>query len=93
MVADRTRPRQWKPGTSDEAWKVIICARDAYDTEQLLSSLTYILTDAGSDTERGLATIRNMTGDQIVTALLAHVECSRMSVEMAIGKAKVAADR
>lgn len=84
-TADRTRPKQWKAGTADKAWKVIVCARDAYDTEQLLSSLVYILTDAGSNTALGLDSIRRMSGAEIVGALEAHVESARKSVANAIG--------
>lgn len=84
VIANRTRPKAWKAGTADEAWKVIICARDAYDTELILSALVYLLTNAGSDTRSGLAEIRAMSGDDIVTALLAHVETSRRAVENAL---------
>lgn len=83
-LAGRTQPKLWKAGIADEAWKVIICARDAYDTEQLISALIYVLTSAGSNANLGLAEIRKMSGDDIVSALLAHVETSRKSVERAL---------
>ncbi len=72
-----THPKVWKAGTADEVWKVIVCARDAYETERLLWSLVYILTDAGNNLELGLAKVSAMSGDDIVSALRAHVESSR----------------
>jgi len=76
--------KQWKPGKADDVWKVMICARDAAQTDELLSSLTYILTDAGSDTQRGLDAIRQMTGAQIIDGLLAYKNVSYQSVAAAV---------
>jgi hypothetical protein len=84
MIAEKAMPKTWKAGTADEVWKVMICARDAYETEKAISFLSYILTDCGADLAKGLAKIRKMTGEQIVNALIDHVEVSRRSVENAL---------
>jgi hypothetical protein len=78
--------RQWKAGTADEVWKVIICARDAYHADEVLSSLIYILTDAGDDTERGNVLLKEMSGAQIVDGLLTYINGCRESVKNGIKK-------
>ena len=79
-----TRPKVWNAGVADEAWKVIICARDACDTEDLILTLCMILTHAGGDTAKGLRDIRAMSGDDIMDALLAYVQKSHQAVENAL---------
>lgn len=34
--------KNWKPGTADEVWKVIICARDASRASDLIDTMLYI---------------------------------------------------
>jgi hypothetical protein len=77
-------PKTWKAGRADEAWKVLICARDHEKTENTLSYLVYILTDAGNDKKRGLDAIREMTGSQIINALEAHQETCTASIAAAL---------
>jgi hypothetical protein len=85
-------PKVWKAGTADEVWKVIVCARDAHRADDLLSALQYILTDAGSDSQKALEKIRAMTGKQIVDGLLAYQKSSYDSVAKAIRKSKEAVE-
>ncbi len=77
-------PKKWKAGIADEAWKVMICARDASHAEEALQQLVYILTDAGSDAARGHALLRQMTGEQIVQGLLNYRQKSIDSVRRAL---------
>lgn len=79
-----TDPKKWRAGIADEPWKVIVCGRDLQQVDDVLSALSYYLTDAGSDTERGLAQVRQMTGGQIVDALEAHKRTSLLSVQNAL---------
>ena len=78
------QPKQWKAGIADETWKVIICGRDLYRIDDLLSALSHYLTDAGNDRSKGLDMVRQMTGAQIVDALEAHKRSSLVSVQRAI---------
>lgn len=75
--------KEWKPGMADEVWKLMACARDAQQTDELLGKLSYILTDAGADTAKGIELIRQMTGDQIIDGLKAYRESSYKSVRAA----------
>lgn len=77
-------PKKWKAGIADETWKVIICGRDLYEVDRLLSSLGYYLTDAANDQERALAAVREMSGAQIVDALESHKRTSLLSVQTAL---------
>jgi hypothetical protein len=70
-------PKTWKHGVADEPWKVEICEVAFRRTDEMLGFMIYVLTHAGSDTPRGLADIRTMSGDTIVTALLAYRESNR----------------
>lgn len=78
------KAKQWLPGKADAVWKVIICAHEASQTDDVLNYLSYILTDAGGDKERGLETIRQMSGEQIIGGLLAYRDTSYQSVAMAL---------
>jgi len=77
--------KKWKSGIAGETWKVIICGRDLHRIDDILSALSYYLTDAGVDVDRGLSLIRSMSGDQIIDALEDHKRTSIQSVEAAIG--------
>ena len=83
--------KQWKPGKADEIWKLMICARDAARTDELIDALIGILTDAGSDTQAGLARLRGMSGADIVDGLLAYKAKSYESVKRAYSKTEHAA--
>lgn len=71
------KPVNWKSGKADEAWKVIVCARDARRAEDLLQGVAYILDNPGNTNLSGYADVlRRFTGDQIADALLAyHRKC------------------
>lgn len=75
--------KQWQAGVADEAWKVIICAREAEDVEQALSFLGYVLTSA-RNWEEAAAVLRQMTGAEIVDGVLAYRERAKQSVENAL---------
>jgi hypothetical protein len=79
-------PKKWNAGVADETWKVIVCARDLSRVDDLLSALSYYLTDAGDDTQRGLSIVREMSGSTIIDALEAHKRTSLMSVQSALSK-------
>lgn len=83
-----TDPKQWKAGTADEVWKVMVCARDAYYAEQTIGHLVYVLTGAGNDIKKGVELIKQMTGEQIINALYAYEKSSYDSVAKAIRKSK-----
>lgn len=73
--------KKWAAGTADEAWKVTVCARDAARADNLIHELVAMLTDAGSDTARGLSTERDMSGAQIVDAVVAFQRSAHQSVQ------------
>lgn len=77
--------KKWKPGKADAVWKVMVCARDAEKADDLISSLVYILTNCGSDEERGLRQISEMSGEEIVEALQAYRKKSYDSVKSGMG--------
>jgi hypothetical protein len=74
------KPKHWKSGVADEVWKVMIAARDAQRAKDMIGYLCYALTDAGNDATSGIAKIRQMTGDDIMTALLQMHEKSAKAV-------------
>jgi len=77
------RFKQWKPGKADAIWKLMICARDANRADELIDALVGILTDAGLDTESGLARLRGMSGADIVDGIVAYKATSYESVKRA----------
>jgi hypothetical protein len=79
------KPKTWTPGAADEVWKQIVCARDYQRANDVVDWLIYILTDAGSDTKLGLASIREMSGDQIVNAIQAWRASNYESVRRGMG--------
>lgn len=79
-------PKTWSAGIADETWKVVICGRDLRLVEELLIQLSYYLTDAGHNLEKGLSLIREMSGAQIIDALEAHKRTSLISIQNAISK-------
>ena len=72
--------KNWKAGSAVEVRKVMVCARDASRADDLLGNLIYILTDAGSNSEAGLAWLRGMSGAEIVDGLLAYRKSAYDSV-------------
>lgn len=74
------RPKDWAPGIADEIWKIAICARDMQRDEEALSYLCHVLTNAGSDQEKGLELIRQMSGAQIVTAIQDRISSALKSI-------------
>lgn len=73
-------PKKWKAGKADEDWKIEICQRDIAITDRLIKTLIHIICDAGSDTSKGIAQMRQYSGDQIITALLAYKKHSIDSI-------------
>lgn len=73
--------KNWKPGKADEVWKVMVCARDAERADDLISGLVYILTDCGSDEEKGMAQIARMSGQEIIDTLKTYKKASYDSVK------------
>ena len=78
----------WKAGTADEAWKVVICARDVKNTETALVHIASVLGKAGSPKtiEQRADCLRGLTGDQIADALVDFHRSRLQSVENAIKK-------
>ena len=70
MNNSETKPKTWADGTADNPWKIMICARDQISIDQCLSTLVYRLTDAGSNAAEGHDKLREMSGRQIVDALI-----------------------
>jgi hypothetical protein len=54
----------------------------------VISYLMYVLTDAGNDTKRGLEQIREMSGAQIVDALVGMARTSFDDIERGMKKAR-----
>lgn len=73
---------------ADEAWKVIICARDIQRAEDALATVEYIASGGfgRNTTEERLASIRTMSGAEIADTIRDHIEDRRKSVETAIAK-------
>jgi hypothetical protein len=76
--------KNWNPGKADEVWKVMICARDAQRVDDIITCLCYILTDAGSNKERGIDLIARMNGKQIIDGLIAYKDSAYKSVRSAL---------
>ena len=81
-------PKKWKIGYADEFWKVVICARDYNDVDDLACRLVGILTDE-IIIDKGLDKIRTMTGNQIVDALFSYQDSCLKSVEKALKKGEI----
>ena len=64
----------------------MVCARDANQADDLLDALVAILTDDVNDKARGLATIAEMSGKQIIEGVLQYSNSCYKSVEAAIKK-------
>lgn len=75
------RMKKWVPGAADEAWKIMVCARDAARTDEAIQFIMGILTTAGNDHELGLSQLREMTGKQIVDGLVAYQKSAHDSVK------------
>lgn len=88
-MSQSVQPKKWKAGIADETWKVIICARDLQRVDDLLSGLSYFLTTAGGNTEKGIAQVRGFTGAEIIDALEAHKRTSALTVASALAKPDV----
>jgi hypothetical protein len=85
-VVEMMEAKHWKPGHADEVWKVLICARDANQADELLGRLVGILTYAGSDVDKGLNAIRAMSGREIIDAIVAYRDSNYDSVKSALSK-------
>ena len=65
------KPKSWKSGVADEAWKVMICAKDAMRAKDLIQGVAYILDNPGhGDIRKYADVLRKFSGDQIADALL-----------------------
>jgi hypothetical protein len=78
--------KQFKPGLADEAWKVMICARDEEKAQNTLHFLCSVLTDCGSDYAKGRLEISAMSGADIIEAVECYAAVARKSVALAISK-------
>lgn len=76
--------KRWIPGCADDAWKVLVCAKDAHWAGETLSQLVYIMTDAGADKDAGLSRLRGMSGAEIVDGLIAYQKSCEDSVRNAL---------
>jgi hypothetical protein len=72
--------KKWTPGVADEAWKIMVCAKDAAHADDVISFLVYILTNAGNDQVAGLAELRSKSGDEIVAALIQYQAVAHQTV-------------
>lgn len=57
--------KEWKAGIADEAWKVVVCARDMKQTEDALRHIAAVLCGtglAGTTFEQQADTLRGRTG-------------------------------
>ena len=70
--------KRWHTGKADEAWKVMICARDAQMAIDAMNMLYLVL---GHATE---AELRKMSGDQIVSQMKAFIDSQQESVRMGL---------
>lgn len=77
----KMKPKKWVAGVADSAWKVMICARDEMEIEKCVSMMIYRLTDSGSDRDAGIAAISQMTGRDIIEALIDQKEKCLKAVE------------
>jgi hypothetical protein len=80
--------KHWHPGTADEAWKVMICAQEAQNAKNALSSLHMMLTDVPGNPDAANEALRNMTGKQIVDGMLAYIKSRHEGVKRALAKAE-----
>lgn len=72
---------------ADEAWKVIICARDIKQAEDALATIEYLAAGGFSGrNERSakLAFIRSLSGAEIADAIERHIQDRLASVQAAI---------
>lgn len=82
-----TEPKKWKPGTSDEVWKIHICSRDASRAEDIASGLSYIISETVTHGfESHLSTISQFTGEQIAKALKDYRDSSLDSIKKGLRK-------
>lgn len=82
--------KTWKAGTADEAWHVIVCARDASRATDLLQGLGYILLDVGFASDDQIAAgLSELSGKQIADGLLAYRESNIQAVRNALPKKEV----
>jgi len=65
-------PKKWNLGVADEAWKVMICARDLKAADEALEVLRMVLTNLDLSPKGQDALIRQMSGDQIMDAMVAY---------------------
>lgn len=77
-------------GGADEAWKVLVCAREYQMAESARSTLTYVLA-AGAPgnmtAQEQLDFIAGFSGRQIADALAAYLGRRLRSIEMGLGAA------
>jgi hypothetical protein len=79
MMTDK--PTKWALSKADDAWKVMICARDAMLAEDIIQGLSYILDNPGGVALEGHAdVIRRFSGDQIADALMEYRNTRMSSV-------------
>ena len=86
-----TDPVKWKAGMADEAWKVMICARDAMRATDLIQGVAYILDNPGQcDVVENAKILRRFSGEQIADALLDYRKSAMESVDRGMRKHEVA---
>lgn len=70
----------WNAGKADEAWKVMICARDAMRAEDIALGLHSILLGGSKEFPAALDDLSRMSGKQIADGLRAYHQCAINSV-------------
>ena len=66
--------KHWATGIADEAWKITVCAIDAHNASELLSSIKYI-------TGKSIEELKLLSGKDIIDALIKYQASALKSVE------------
>lgn len=75
------KPTKWNYSKADDAWKVMICARDAMRDEDLIQGVAYILDNPGGvSLEEHAEVVRRFSGDQIADTLMEYRNTRMQSV-------------
>ena len=74
------KPKKWTAGCADELWKVAITVRDMQSADQAINWLASTLTMFPNDNIAALDLIKQMSGKQIVEAIIAY----RVGLEKAL---------
>lgn len=78
-----TEVKHWKSSPADEAWMVMISARDHLQAETVIHNLVHLLVKKDYK-EACIDDLRQFTGDQIVNGLLAYKDSCLKCIEKAV---------